>query len=440
MAGPYFVRTTGNDSTGDGSTGNPWASISKALSVCVGGETVNVGTGSYAENTGASGHFTVTNAAGVDITVQSETGARDVTITGVSDAVVNTIVQSSATHVVFKNLIFGMRVNTQTYACRLAQCSSIQFIGCQFAVKQNAGQINIGLNVQPTGAGTTVSFICNGCNFAADGNTSKIFGATANNATGNTIVGSFINCTSSGFVGDSLYFNGGTITVTGGSYANGGSATHCLSFGIDSNTGGNPTTATLSGVRIDFSVGSIGHGLLFGNGCVSCTADNCYISGEDLGCVLKEHTGTVISNCLIYTGSSAAAYFKAANGCTFRNCVIVADQNGSAALRLGAGDTGNKNQNNIYRYNRVIAANGGNAFNFGPAGALDDLGGEVVDGNIYDLRHSTGNFGTVGASTNISKFDFAALKTAWAAYVGAPANDVNSRLLVPLQQTRSMLV
>jgi len=47
----YFVRTNGNDSTGDGSTGNPWRTISKANSTVAANDTVLLGDGAYLEHT-----------------------------------------------------------------------------------------------------------------------------------------------------------------------------------------------------------------------------------------------------------------------------------------------------------------------------------------------------------------------------------------------------
>jgi len=48
----YFVTTGGNDTTGDGSVGNPWASLHKACSVATtSGDIISVAGGSYTDNT-----------------------------------------------------------------------------------------------------------------------------------------------------------------------------------------------------------------------------------------------------------------------------------------------------------------------------------------------------------------------------------------------------
>ncbi len=49
-AATFFVTTTGNDSTGDGSSGNPWATGTKAIAHGLGpGDTVNIAAGFYNE-------------------------------------------------------------------------------------------------------------------------------------------------------------------------------------------------------------------------------------------------------------------------------------------------------------------------------------------------------------------------------------------------------
>lgn len=47
-AATYHVETTGNDSTGDGSSGAPWLTISKAITAATAGDTISVGSGTFA--------------------------------------------------------------------------------------------------------------------------------------------------------------------------------------------------------------------------------------------------------------------------------------------------------------------------------------------------------------------------------------------------------
>src|SRR3989442_13599910 len=52
-----YVATTGSDTTGNGTSGNPYATISKAATVAVAGDTITVADGTY------NGNFT-TNPSG----------------------------------------------------------------------------------------------------------------------------------------------------------------------------------------------------------------------------------------------------------------------------------------------------------------------------------------------------------------------------------------
>lgn len=46
----YYVTKTGNDTTGDGSSGSPYLTITKAVAVASSGDEISVGNGTYAEN------------------------------------------------------------------------------------------------------------------------------------------------------------------------------------------------------------------------------------------------------------------------------------------------------------------------------------------------------------------------------------------------------
>lgn len=49
LGADYYVATTGNDTTGDGSAGTPWATVTKAALTAAAGDTVHVSTGLYSE-------------------------------------------------------------------------------------------------------------------------------------------------------------------------------------------------------------------------------------------------------------------------------------------------------------------------------------------------------------------------------------------------------
>lgn len=420
----YFVRTSGNDSTGTGATGAPWLTISKALTVMVAGDVLNIGTGTYAENSSSTGRLQFVTAYASTTTFQTETGLQDVTITGASDATINTIFNSGVSNVTCTNLTFAMRVNTNAHAVRLAQTGAgIIFNTCKFVVTTNSGTVNAALYFQPSGA-VSVSATFNTCSFTCVG-TDNARGTQVVWTASNTITATFNTCTSV-MTGDSMYHNGGTYTITGGSYrSNNASAAHCLAFGIDSNTGGNATTVTLSRASIVYA-GTLGHGLLLGNGCASCDVGNCYISGEDSCLVLKEHTGTVVHDCVLYTGSQTAAYFKAATSCTVTRCDIFVDQGvaaGTSGCKVGVGDTGNKNLNNTFTNNTVhLIHPAASAYKWD--GVAADSGGGVSDYNTFVTSSpQTGGLGVVCGSAACTTL--ADVITAWSTY-SVTTNDSHS--------------
>lgn len=63
----YYVRTTGNDTTGDGSTGTPWATPGKAVAAgLAAGDIVNIGPGTYTLSTSTP------NVAGGPVNISGE--------------------------------------------------------------------------------------------------------------------------------------------------------------------------------------------------------------------------------------------------------------------------------------------------------------------------------------------------------------------------------
>src|SRR5437870_5377785 len=79
-----YVSLTGNDSTGNGTSGNRYRTVSKALTVALGGDTILMAPGLYQENT-TNGTLQPRICYASTVTVTSETGvASDVTIQGSS--------------------------------------------------------------------------------------------------------------------------------------------------------------------------------------------------------------------------------------------------------------------------------------------------------------------------------------------------------------------
>jgi parallel beta-helix repeat protein len=79
----YYVATTGSDTTGDGSAGNPWATIGYALNQTVCGDTIKVAAGTYNENIALKGGVQVLGAGSDVTTIQGSGNSSVVTADGV---------------------------------------------------------------------------------------------------------------------------------------------------------------------------------------------------------------------------------------------------------------------------------------------------------------------------------------------------------------------
>jgi len=65
----YHVATTGDDVAGDGSEGNPWATINHAISQAASGDTIIVHDGTYVENVGVNKSLTIQSMNGAAVTI-----------------------------------------------------------------------------------------------------------------------------------------------------------------------------------------------------------------------------------------------------------------------------------------------------------------------------------------------------------------------------------
>ena len=107
----YYVSKSGNDTTGDGSQGNPWLTVQKAYSTVstAGGHTINVGAGTYAENTSGTWLLQLDRSFVARVTIQAESGnPDDVVLTGASGSY-NLYQAGAISNLAFRNLTIQLR-------------------------------------------------------------------------------------------------------------------------------------------------------------------------------------------------------------------------------------------------------------------------------------------------------------------------------------------
>jgi hypothetical protein len=455
----YYVRTNGDDSSGNGSTGTPWLTVKKALATVAAGDTILVGDGTYAENdsgalllkrvfasyvtiapeNGTLGAVTITTASGTIGTWVSASAAyykfQYITFTTVAGAANVLRINSTADHIAFENCTFTPVDNSASTLfisnASTWNVSNISFTDCVFN-KPAVGASHNCVSLSFSSTGTSSAFGFTRCTFQSNATCIDLLGAdgvtftsctmTAGgrgiNFTGSPDTVSFINCVVTGGT-YGIWANGATnLVITGGSITTTGAFGSAL-FGVDSNTGGGTTTVVITDVAITHPTGTAGHALLFGNGCLNCVADGISIPRcGDNALVVKENTGTEVKNCNITSGTSAALYFKAAASPNAHDNRIIASQ--GSGFQLLKGDTGNKNSNWQFLRNKVIVSGTGSHLQIG--GDVDDAGGGVSDYNKYS---PSSNFGVVRASSGIATL--AGIKAAWVGY-GDGTNESHSRL------------
>ena len=453
-----YVRKTGNDTTGDGSTGNPYLTINRALNGAApkfaSGDTLIVGIGAYTENSG-SGYLNIPTYTSLT-TIESETGApADVTISGTTGTV-NISVVGQYNKFLNVSLLGSagafalyLRGNyTQVEHCILTGTNN----RCLELVPQSSGMHDISITdcvLSSVGAwaliysangisgykASSVTFTrCTGIS-ATDNYVVQL--GNGNNA---DLVGwTFTDCKFAGATSTyrAFYVNGGTdVTLINtavsnsageGTYANkcagfyviGGSysaySAHGLSIGSDT-----PSTDIVTGLMQYVTVTcTLGHGLLVGYGATSFAVSNSHMTGGDYGLVIKHCTGTVATYNTINGGRLSGIYFKAAVSPIVERNIISSSAAGVAIMML-QGNAGIKCENVTLTHNLIIANGTAGVFNWG--GDADDLGGGVVDYNTYIVAGTDG-FGTVRSSSGIT--DLGGLQAAWVGYTN-PTNDTHS--------------
>lgn len=429
-----YVATTGNDSTGNGSKATPYKTLTKAMTVAIAGDGILLANGTYAENTGGNNVWAISKNLADWLTIEPEIGAPgNGTVTGVAGSYAMWF-ENTCAFIKMRYLTFTPVAGAAYCVRNLGTINNVRFEYCTFLPVAGEGYgYYAGVN--------TTGLVFDHCVFAAsptDGYRSiqgDPNGITLQNCTflGMVATNSYLLNLVTTTVGhtmviDSCSFEGGPcISANGGTYIvnncaiKGTAAATCVLFGVNSTTG-NVTTATITNCTIQHDSTKTGHALNFGAGCLNCVADNITISEcYDYACVVKECTGTEIKNCHLMGGSQAALYYKAATSPNAHDNVLTATA--GYAVKVAAGDTGNKSSGVDFQHNIIEVTGTAGALNW--AGSAGDNGGGVCDYNTY-IIHAGASLGTVRGTVVT---DLASLQAAWAGY-GDGSNDSHSTVTV----------
>lgn len=228
-AGTYYVRKTGNDTTGDGSDALPWLTIQKAANTisAAGGHTVMIGAGTYAED-GAQDALRFATTWLSTVTFRPETGAA-VTITGVGTGGASIIFASGVHNVTLDGIGAGgasLAVNlagTDLYNVQSIGTSDVVGITLKNLAMTNGANSSVGIYF---GNGTQTGITVENVTVTATGTASSgmaFYGAAAGLLSDVTLtdctvtaVGWAVNLLNNGKI-DGLTITGGSYTTTGAS-------------------------------------------------------------------------------------------------------------------------------------------------------------------------------------------------------------------------------
>jgi len=437
----YFVATTGDDSTGDGSINAPWKTIGKAIAtVPIGGnKRIGVVAGTYAENVGGLKYLYLDRQFTDWVTVE-RFGPGTVTIT---DAASGTFCVRYAG---------GKRVRFQDVTIEQAGANS------QAAVVFNNGAIadlvgcdipnrNWSIFTIPTAA---VEFALTRCNLhPRAGETGVCLGVYADGYNGGDIVAAINNCevisqsptgNSTGVLFRKLQAGAVRIqaTITGGSYSNDNGYAICCDGGqldihgasvecaaapaLVLGTDGAATYTTTGSVSNCVIDSEASHSLLVGQGCSGVEVTQNTVNAGDHG-IVNKGADSVITGNTVNPGTLAALLLKGCSGPTITGNTLRASLNNYACVMFSL--EGSTKVSDVTLTGNTLEASGAADCLVWPGDTVD-AGGGVCDSNIYDYSASSGNVGDVRATSGITTLS--GLQGAWSGYA-VTGNDANSTVI-----------
>ncbi len=488
----YYVRKTGNDTTGNGSTGTPWLTISKALASAAigGGDIINVGAGTYQESTLGLGYLYLARNFVTPTIVQSESGVAADVIIQSALAGAYEIRIDGANNYTFRNVSFIGRAATITHILRCeALANNLVFEGCVIqGTTTNISLVDFRTMTTDAAAFTFTNCTLNQGNanaataaFRFTGTSGDQQHLTVTECTIDVRGPSFLctnwdlltvtNCTitSNGALqytgvlaaGGNVQITGGTITVSAGKGISISTVDACTLSGVTVTN----SSASNSAIFVDrcpaFTINEcVGHStavsaicLLIGADAATGNANAGVISGGSYTSDLSHgmligaaSDGVTVADVTVYGGDQGIV-LKGSSNVTVSRCHVTMPGAGRGLYFKGA--TGC-----VFEDCTVFVSGGGYALSVDDAAPLlttncafrrnrvstagastvflwtdaADGGGNVCDYNTYRVNGSGATYGW-GVIKTVTVSNLATLRGAWAGY-GDGSNDANSRIYI----------
>lgn len=146
----YYVTKAGNDSTGDGSVGNPWLTIQKGVNSSVAGDTIKIGAGVYGEQVSANVSGTASNY----IVIEAVDPVNKPNIDGGGARTYGIVVTGS--YIKFKNLSVDNVTGDEGIDIDVQQRNGIIFDGIEVNGPSGSSQNSSGIRLYGSSSNCTI--------------------------------------------------------------------------------------------------------------------------------------------------------------------------------------------------------------------------------------------------------------------------------------------
>lgn len=432
----YYIATTGNDSTGNGSSGNPWKTLNKAFTQNASlafGDNIFLADGTYIENSSSSGYWNITRTpiagSGTFVTITPTLGVTgNVTVIGTAGTGSYDCVLGITNNIKFNYIKFGSANDLKITPIRLnGAASNVYFYKCTFTCISKSSQVNFSISCASASALSNIVFDDCDINQTGTDNARGIhITPTAQLVSGIIVANCRITNT-----GHTAVFSG----VTGLIFANNVCNSTGIVGGYACMVGSDAAIGTYNSdglVLNNYLNSASGHTCIFGgSNTTGRVSGNTIIGGYSntagQGLVLKNCTVKAIGN-IIYDGYNSGLYMKASVNCTVLYNIIVnrySDTASSGCIRLGVNSENNsKASGNTIKYNKCIVS-AKQAFYW--EGIAGDDGTNIVDNNEYYFTPGISTIWGVVYGVSTAGQSLVGLKMAWST-TPKPKNDGNSSM------------